>query len=221
MVQHILNSSLQDLPVRHVLHVMHIEKNIAESAIKFMFGEKDTAKSRRDMEAMGSRRELWLRPGRNRQTFFKPPAPYVLTEQERKIFIREVSAIRTPAGYGSSLGKHVKKSRFVGLKSHDYHCLVQQIIPVVIRTLMEPLQRTTLIRLGKSMSRICARVIVKAELTALRVYVVETLCLLELCFPPVFLTLWNTHLCIWWMRLSCVDRSEGGGCTHASDTWAP
>lgn len=51
---------------------------------------------------------------------------------------------------------------------------------------MQPIQRTTLIRLGKSLNRICARVVDKTELAALRVYVAETLCFLEVCFPPAF-----------------------------------
>lgn len=119
------------MPVRHVLDVMHIEKNIVESVLKFLFREKDTMESRRDMEQMGVRRKLWLRPRPNRQTFFKPPAPYMFTDAKRRIFIEEVSAIRTPTGYGSALGKHLRKSKFMGLKSHDFHCLIQQIIPAV------------------------------------------------------------------------------------------
>lgn len=172
--------------MRHVLDVMHVEKNIAESVLKFMFGEKDSPESRRDMEAMGLRRELWLRPRPNRNSFFKPQAPYVLSDAEKKSFVDSVSAIRTPTGYGSSLGKHLLKAKFLGLKSHDYHCLVQQIIPAVIRTLLQPLQRAALIRLGKSLHRICARVVDKSEIAALRLYVVETVCVLEVCFPPAF-----------------------------------
>ena len=174
------------MPTRHVLDVMHIEKNIAESVLKYLFGEKDTAESRRDLQETGTRRELWLRPRANRMGYFKPEAPYVFTDTEKKLFVDAVSAIRTPSGYGSALGKHLKKSRFIGLKSHDYHCLLQQIIPVAIRSLLQPLQRTALIRLGKSFSRICARVVVKSELEALRLYVVETICILEVCFPPSF-----------------------------------
>lgn len=177
---------VQELPVRHVLDVMHIEKNIAESVLKYLFGDKDTPDSRRDMEQLGIRRELWLQPRANRQAFVKPHAPYVFTEAEKKLFIEEVSAISTPTGYGSAMGKHLKKSKFQGLKSHDYHCLIQQIIPVVSRTLLQPLQRTALIRLGKSLNRICARVVEKTELASLKVYVAETLCFLELCFPPSF-----------------------------------
>ena len=165
---------------------MHVEKNIAESVLKFLFGDKDSAESRKDMEELGVRRELWLRPRPNRQTYVKPQAPYVFTEAEKKLFIQEVSAICTPSGYGSALGKHLKRSKFQGLKSHDYHCIIQQILPVVCRTLLQPLQRTALVRLGKSLTRICGRVIEKTEIAALRVYVAETLCFMEVCFPPSF-----------------------------------
>lgn len=172
--------------MRHVLDVMHIEKNIAEVVLKFLFGDKDTAESRRDLQHMGVRRELWLRPRANRNMFVKPHAPYVFTDAERKIFIEEVSAIRTPTGYGSALSKHLWKSKFSGLKSHDFHCLIQQIIPVLSRTLLQPFERTTLIRLGKCLNRICARVVDKRELSALKLYVAETMCYLEVCFPPSF-----------------------------------
>ena len=172
--------------MRHVLDIMHIEKNICEAVLKFLFGEKDTAESRKDLEEMGQRRELWLRTRPNQQRFFKPPAPYVFTEEEKKMFVDEVSAMRTPTGYGSALGKHFQKSRLIGLTSHDFHCLIQQIIPVAIRNLLSPLQRTALIRLGKSFNRICARVVAKSDLKALRLYVAETICILEVCFPPAF-----------------------------------
>ena len=174
------------MPVRHVLDIMHIEKNISEAVLKFLFGDKDTPESRRDMEEIGVRRELWLKPTANRQRFSKPHAPYVFTDAEKTMFVDEVSAIRTPTGYGSALGKHFQKSRFNGLKSHDFHCLLQQIVPVSIRTLLQPLQRTALIRLGKSFAKICCRVVDKRSIDALRLYVAETMCILELCFPPAF-----------------------------------
>ena len=183
------------MPMRHVLDVMHVEKNIADSVLKLLFGEKDSLDSRRDLEQMGMHRELWLRPRPNGQTVFKPKAPYVFSDDEKKIFLDQVSAIRTPTGYGSALGKHLRKSKFQGLKSHDYHCLIQQILPVAIRNLLQPIQRATLIRLGKSLNRICARVVDKSDIGGLRLYVVETLCLLEICFPPSFFDIME-HLLI-------------------------
>lgn len=46
------------MPIKHVLDVMHVEKNVAESVLKFLFGEKDTLESQRDLQAMGMRHEL-------------------------------------------------------------------------------------------------------------------------------------------------------------------
>lgn len=138
----VLSLFVQDMSVRHVLDVMHIEKKIAECVLKFLFGEKNSLESRSDLQELGIRRDLWLRPQPNRQTFYKPQAPYIFSDAEKKIFLDEVSAIGTPTGYSSALGKHLRKTKFMGLKSHDYHCLVQQIIHVVCRTLLQPLQRT-------------------------------------------------------------------------------
>ena len=70
-----------------------METNIAKFVLKFIFGEKDTVKSRRDMQAVGVRRELWLKPGRIRQTYTKLHTPYVLTEAERKIFGEAIAQI--------------------------------------------------------------------------------------------------------------------------------
>ena len=150
-----------------------------------MFGEKDTAECRRDLEEVGQRRRLWLRLRPNNSRFHKPPIPYVLTNAER-LFVDEVSLVCTPSGYGSALAKHYKKAKFFGLKSHDYHCLLQQLILVAVRILMQPLERTALIRLGKCLKRICARVVDIAELDKLRLYIVETICMLEVCIPPSF-----------------------------------
>ena len=52
---------MQDLPVRHVIDVMHVEKNVAETILKFMFGEKDDLACRRAMEEVNCMHDLWLR----------------------------------------------------------------------------------------------------------------------------------------------------------------
>ncbi len=52
---------IQHLLIRHTLDVMHIEKNVCESVIKFIIGVKDTFKVCRDMEVCGVREHLWLK----------------------------------------------------------------------------------------------------------------------------------------------------------------
>ena len=78
-------SLLQKLPIRHLLDVMHIERNICENLLKLLFGVKDTAASRRDMEEEGIREHLWIRRGPMQgANYLKPPAPYVLKKEEQK-----------------------------------------------------------------------------------------------------------------------------------------
>ncbi len=52
---------IQHLLIRHTLDVMHIEKNVCESAIKFIIGVKDTFKVCKDMEVFGVQKHLWLK----------------------------------------------------------------------------------------------------------------------------------------------------------------
>ena len=95
-----------------------------------------------------------------------------------------IATIETPTRYGASFGKHKEIDTLMGLKSHDYHCMIQQIIPVCVRGNIPPAQQTTLIILGKVFTYIFAKVQVKGDLEILQQYVVETLCILEVCFPP-------------------------------------
>ncbi len=39
--------------MKHVLNVMHCEKNLCENVIKIVFGEKDMVAIRKDMEEVG------------------------------------------------------------------------------------------------------------------------------------------------------------------------
>lgn len=122
-----------------------------------------------------------------------------------------LKGLRTPTWYASNLAKHVKKEKLVGLKSHDLHCLLQHIIHALIRSSLPPVQRTSIIRLGKCLFRICAKVIVKDDLPTLQDYVVETMCILEVSMPPSFFDLMEHSL------VHLVDQISM--CGHVSCRW--
>ena len=85
---------LQKLLICHLLDVMHIERNICEGLLKVLFGAKDAVASRRDMEEEGIPDHLWVRQGPIPcGHFFKPPAPYVLTKEEQRIFLEQLDGI--------------------------------------------------------------------------------------------------------------------------------
>lgn len=129
--------------------------------------------------------ELHLRPLGNGR-YFKPHPPYALSSQERGRFINLISSIKLPTGYAGQLGRHIGQKRLGGLKSHDYHVLVQQIIPASIRRFLHPGARDVVIRVGNVFKRICSKVIDREELDDLMTYTAETLSLLEIWFPPGF-----------------------------------
>jgi len=128
--------------------VMHIENNVYESMIKFIFGLKDTIKVRRDMEVCGIRKHLWLkrdpqRPGK----IFKPVAPYVLRPEELQTFMNRLASLKVPTDYCGSLGKHIMDKKLRLMKSHDWHVLMQQLMPLALRGLMDAHVRLSLMRL--------------------------------------------------------------------------
>jgi len=72
--------------------------------------------------------------------------------------------------------------KLIGLKSHDCHILVQQLLPVAIRGILPKNVRHIITRLCSFFSSICCKVIDPLKLDEL----VVILCELEMFFPPSF-----------------------------------
>ncbi|XP_013607705.1 PREDICTED: uncharacterized protein LOC106314372 [Brassica oleracea var. oleracea] len=149
-----------DLPVRHNLDVMHVERNVAASLIATLLHcgkSKDGLNARKDLELLGIRKDLHPQP-RGKRTYL-PPAPWCVKLEESKIS---------------------------GLKSHDYHVLMQQLLPVAIRGLLPKGVRIAIGRLCAFFHHLCQRVIDVEKITVLETEIVETLCMFERFFPPSF-----------------------------------
>jgi hypothetical protein len=184
---------MQYLPIRHALDTMHIERNISNNMLKHMFGEKDTPAVRRDMEAAGKFSHLHLKEVARTNDWLQPRAPYVLTEQEKVELLALISGTKVPSGYSSTLIKHVGENRLAGLKSHDHHYLLQQILPATVYNTLDNGIRETIIKVGHLFQRICAKVIDPRKTKELECFAAEAICLLELNFPPGFFDT-MTHL---------------------------
>ena len=104
---------------------MHCEKNIAENIMKTIFGKKDTVGVRLNMKEAGIRRHLWPVSGRKQGCVILPRSSYVLTEEEREVFVDQLRSLQTPSKHVGSLKKRVNPDGLIkGLKSHDYHVLL-------------------------------------------------------------------------------------------------
>jgi hypothetical protein len=200
---------MQHLLIHHTLDVMHIERNVCVSILGYVLGEKDTVEVRADMQDSGVMPHLHLRQRGSSQLFLKPHAPYVLRPEEIPHFLHTIGEIRVPTGYSSRIGLRVGQRKLQGLKSHDYHVIMQQLLPATIRGFFQEGPRDAIIRLGHTFQRLCAKAVDPSELPGLKTYATETLCLLERWFPPSFLDI-MTHLVV-----HLVDELDLCGPVHA------
>ena len=169
---------------------MHCERNLAFNTLATISGDKDTVQVRRDLKRMGldQRNHLFLQPHpRKPGRMLKPAAPYVLTPTEFDQFCTTLEKLKTPSKYvGANLADNIRKKKWGSLKSHDWHVLMQGLLPLALRGLMQPIPRLAIMRLCRVFRRLCCKVFDPAEIESLREDVAVTECLLEMVFPRSF-----------------------------------
>ena len=81
---------------------------------------------------MGIRRSLW--PQDQGKKIFLPPAPHTLSKKEKDIFCGVLFTLKVPDGYSSNPRNHIsmEELKFHSMKAHDFHVLVQQLLPVAL-----------------------------------------------------------------------------------------
>ena len=119
--------------LHHNLDVMHIEKNVCDNVLYTLLNEtgksKDNLKARKDLREMGIRKELWPdENGRYR------PSLFTMSNAKKDIFLRTLKNVTVPDGYSSNISRCIdlKQRKLFGLKSHDCHILMQQLLPLGI-----------------------------------------------------------------------------------------
>src|SRR6266498_1050817 len=77
----------------------------------------------------------------------------------------------------------MKDLKLVGVKLHDYHVMMTQMLPIAIRCIKPDYVKLAITRLCHFFNTIAHKVIDPAELSALNIEIAEMLCLLEMVFP--------------------------------------
>ncbi|CAL1407367.1 unnamed protein product [Linum trigynum] len=199
-------SILFDLPywrklkLRHNLDVMHIEKNICESILGTLLNidgkTKDTIKARLDLKDMGIRSELHLEE-KDDGSYKIPPACYVLSKKERLEFCEFLKSVKFPDGYASNISRCANPvdGKLVGLKSHDCHVFLQQLLAPGFRSFLPKEVYIALAELGDFFRKLCCKTIHMADIEQMEKDIVVILCKLEMVFPPAFFDV-MVHLAI-------------------------
>ena len=131
--------------------------------------------------------------------------------------------VKSLDGYSSNPINHVsmKYLKLHSMKAHDFHVLMQQILPVELRHVLPKAVRNTICKLCFIYRWICAKMVDPTDLDNLQDDVVETFCLLEKYFPPWFFDIvihLTVHL-VWELRycgpVACIN-----GCTLLKGQWS-
>ncbi|XP_074283166.1 uncharacterized protein LOC141607711 [Silene latifolia] len=193
----------RDLSIRHCLDVMHIEKNVCDNIINTLLNvpnkSKDNKAARKDMMEMKIRPEL--APQEKLTRAYLPPAAHTLSKKEKMEFCQCLHGVKVPEGYSSNISNLVSMQdlKLTGLKSHDSHALMQQLLPVAIRSILPKKVRFAISRFCFFFNAICNKLIAPTELDSLQKLIVSTLCEFEMYFSPSFFTI-MVHLTIHLVR---------------------
>ncbi|VVA32224.1 PREDICTED: transposase [Prunus dulcis] len=130
----------------------------------------------------------YLHPKKRGKRFYLSAAPHTLSKKEKETFCWRLANLKLPDGYGSNIGNCIslEDSKIFGLKSHDYHMLMQQLLLVALRGLLPKGPRTAIFQLCAFFNELCQRVVDRNKLEKLEEDIVHTLCMLERFFPPSF-----------------------------------
>ncbi|XP_052134047.1 uncharacterized protein LOC127752685 [Oryza glaberrima] len=190
----------EDLDIRHAIDVMHVEKNVCEGVLGVLLNTpgkmKDTLQARKDLEDMGIRKELHPQD-RGNGRYYLPPACYTFSAAEKTSMLECLRGVKVPSCYCANIKRLVsmKDKRLVGMKSHDCHVLMTQLLPVVIRAILPENVRDPIIKLCQFFKAINQKVIDPASLGKLQEDAILNLCQLEMLFPLSFFNI-MVHLIV-------------------------
>ncbi|XP_077224998.1 uncharacterized protein LOC143858225 [Tasmannia lanceolata] len=181
----------ETLLLRHNLDVMHIEKNVCDSVIGTLLNiegkTKDTVKARLDLQEMKLRRTLHPMNNERNKTYL-PPACFTMSPKEKEVLCNILKDIKVPDGYSSNISRrvNVRERKLSGLKSHDCHVLMQQLLPLAVRSSLPKNVSSVLIELCNFFRELCSKVLNVSDLLQLQDRIALTLCHMEKIFPPAF-----------------------------------
>jgi hypothetical protein len=178
------------LLVRNNLDIMHIEKNTFDNIVNTIHDvdkrSKDGLNARKDLQSMKIRTDLHADMTGPKPTL--PKAIYQMNPDGKHIFCMVTKYARFPDGYASNLFPkvHFDTKRLVGLKSHDCHIIMQDLMPLALCRSLPETVSIPLIRLCKYFKVLYGQVIDVKEIEKWEDEIVEILCQLEMIFPPSF-----------------------------------
>jgi len=127
----------KDNLLRHNLDIMHIEKNVMDNILGTILDIKgktnDNLAARLDLQEMGLRFKLHPFTAVNGKTYM-PATCHTMSREDKENFLKVLRNVRVPDGCASNISRCVrlKERTILGLKSHDSHILMQELLPIAL-----------------------------------------------------------------------------------------
>lgn len=193
-----------------------MEKNVCDNFIATLLDickkTKDGTNAWLDLVELGIRHDLHpIVDDEGKST--NPDAPFTLSRDQKEILCSVIKNLRTPDGYASNNSRcvNMKDHTLSGLKRHDNHVWLHDILPVPLRSCYPTKDvMKIVVQLGNFFKKLCSKVIDVAELEELQNSIVTTLCDMERFFVPSFFTV-SVHLMV--HLVEEVDRCSISGST--------
>ncbi|KAH0669665.1 hypothetical protein KY285_023833 [Solanum tuberosum] len=129
-----------------------------------------------------------LHPIEDGDKILLPVACYALSPDEKFKLCDFLANLKVPNAFSSNISRcvNVLEKKIHGLKSHDHHVLLQDILPVAIRGLLPKEVCEQIIALGKIFKNLYSKCLTIKDLDILEAEIPIILCNLQMVFPPAF-----------------------------------
>ena len=138
---------------------------------------------------MGMWDDHWLQKYPKKEgSYKKHPTPWTLSKENKIKLCKYLANVKFPDGHAANLATYVdvETGKLHGLKMHDYHILLQTILPAGLRGIVSKEMYEAIALLGRFFKDLCAKTLRIDVVKKLRDDIPEILCKLEKIFPPAF-----------------------------------
>jgi hypothetical protein len=147
--------------------------------MNFLEKSKDNKQARKHLAMICHRPSLHLSA---RGT--KPQAPFCMKAKERKEVMTWMKNLKFPNGFATGFRRaiNLKTGKFTGVKSHDYHIIMEWLLPNILRGYVHKDVWKTLAEPSYFYRQLCAKEIKKQMMEKLEKEIPVLLCKLEKIF---------------------------------------
>jgi hypothetical protein len=113
---------------------------------------------------------------------------YNLTRDKKRVVCQWLRGVKVSTSFSSNIKSLVSMKDLIltSFNTHDCHVMLTMFLPIVIRAIGLDYVKMVITCMSYFFNCITQKVIDEAELLGLKQFIAETLCQLEMCFPPSF-----------------------------------